>query len=605
MTNASIPEFKEPHNSEPENKQISGQSVHQNDLTNDPDYAKLIEHFQNAEFTQCELVLNHLEKRYKDDPVLQKFKDELQMKLSVQNMTATIQKEETRQKRKVTLNLSIFAIVATLIVLIALFLSLTYFLGRAANDQPQPVVEDSGPSQLTLLYDQAEQLLQVGRPGPAAEIIEKIRAIDPEFTNLSDLSARTEDLQRLEAQYQAALALNAENEIEQALVIFQEIETEKPGLWDVSQQIAAIETTLQIAQYMQDGDAAYQVENWSQVISAYESALLLDPNLDDPVMKEQLLRAYLNQIINMLQDEGTSIEDIERAERYYRKAIALIPQSREFAREKVNLQEVSSNLLELKFTQIAKEYLADKNQTSGSIAQAVSFLRKAANLKPKNTALQTDLQTAEYYQIGFQNFIEMNWTGAITNLSQVISRDPNYADGNAGILLFEAYSALGKQYYNAGIYLDALKNFEQAELLAWTDLDNLAKLFQIQVHIGDSLGKLEDYENAVSYYQYALNAIQASAKITGYPVIATNLTAAGNSLASGRYQDAFEAYQDVLEEIDVVYTILEIEINDGANIALFAHDNLSTLDDVLKANDLQNQMVITFGRNLLVPIIEN
>ncbi|MFO8233158.1 MAG: hypothetical protein R6U20_10880, partial [Longimonas sp.] len=82
-----------------------------------------------------------------------------------------------------------------------------------------------------------------------------------------------------------------------------------------------------------------------------------------------------------------------------------------------------------------------------SIARAVSYLRRAANISPRNTAIQSDLKNAEIYQIAFNNFIDMNWVQAINYFNQIIATDANFAGGNAKILLFEAYYAVGKQYY--------------------------------------------------------------------------------------------------------------------------------------------------------------
>jgi len=356
------------------------------------------------------------------------------------------------------------------------------------------------------------------------------------------LILRTDDLLRSEANYQTALKLIAENNNSEALVILNEIDSEKPGMWDVSQQIAAIETSFQIAKYLEEGNAAYQVEEWDQVISAYENALIIDPELDDPLMTEQLLRGYLNGIISMLENENTSIEDIKNAEAYYRRAVAMTSQSKAFANERGNLQKASNNLLELKFTQIAKANLEDKNQTGTSVAEAVSYMRKASNIEPENTALHLDLKNAEYYQIAFKYFIGMNWEQAITNLDQISSVDSNYADGNASLLLFNAYYELGKQYSSVGLYLDAINKFEQAEILAWNDSSNLIKLFQVQVVLGDTFGKLNDYENAVSYYQYALNAIQVNKRLTNFPAVATKLAEANVLAAYGNYEDASKAF---------------------------------------------------------------
>ena len=121
-----------------------------------------------------------------------------------------------------------------------------------------------------------------------------------------------------------------------------------------------------------------RLEIGTQVISSYETSLCLTPNLDDPQIKEQLFTSYLNQIIILLQAENTSVEEIDQAADYFRKAVALFPQSRQFADEREDLRELSSSLLELKYTQIAEDLLADPHQDAGTISEAVSFLRKAA-----------------------------------------------------------------------------------------------------------------------------------------------------------------------------------------------------------------------------------
>ena len=599
MTTSSTPKFKKPKDSDPDSKEVSSQIANPIGLSSDPDYPTLVDCYQHAEFDKCEELLDKLEKKYPEHPKLLKFKDDLQMKLSLKTMAVTNKEEEKHKKRKVTIKMSAFAIISTIIVMIVFFVSY-YFLNNVVTARRL----ESETAQLTSLNNQAEQLLLAGQPQPAAEIVERMISINPEFENLPELKSQTDNLLRLETEYQTALNLVTENKKSEALVILKEIENEKPGIWDVSHQIASLETSIQIAKYMEEGNAAYQVERWDQVITAYENALTLDPKLDDPLMKEQLLNGYLKKIISMLQNENTSIDDIENAEQYYRRAVAMIPQNKAFASERGNLQEVSSNLLELKFTQTAKAILEDKNQTTTSIAKAVSYLSKAANIKPKNTALQLDQKNAEYYQIAFQNFIEMNWVPAITNLNQILSVDSNYANGNARLLLYEAYYALGKQYYSLSLYQDAQKNLEQAEILAWDDSDNLMKLFQVQVLLGDTIGKMEDYQNAVSYYKYALDAIKISQKLTKFPAINTKYYEANNWVALGKFENSFAAFQEVLKGIDVVYSISEIEIRDGVCLAFFANENLSTVDAVIEANNLSKNMVVAFGRKLKVPKIE-
>jgi tetratricopeptide (TPR) repeat protein len=586
----------------PENSEVTQQTPAPKDLLSDPDYTQLLEHFQQAEFAACQELLEKLQERYPDHPVLLEFKDELEMKLSVTALSSSIKKGEKRIKRKATLKLSFFAVFATLVVLIAFFLSLTFFIGEI--DLPELPAAQEDTTQLDAYYQQAEQLLQGGQPGPAAEIIEKIRAIDPEFPSLADLTARAEELLQLEAQYQAALGLVGEGNDSDALEIFKAIEAEKPGLWDVNKQIGAIETRQTIAQLVQEGDAAFQANNWLKVISTYEEVLKLDPKIDHPLVKEQLLNGYLNQIISLLESETTSLEDIQSAEGYYRKAIALVPQSRAYITERGNLQEVSRDLLFLKFTQIAKDNLVNKNQTQNSVNLAVRYLEKAVELKPENTAVVMELKNAQIYQTGFQNFNNKDWIGAISNFENIIASDPNFANGNTTVLLAEAYYAIAKRYYATSVYPDALAYLEQAEFLVWGNGRNLANLFQIQVFIGDTLGQMEEYEDAVSYYQYALNAIQAPVKVQNFPAISTRLVAAENAVANNDFETAFRAFQDVLMNTDVIFSVSEIDVGRGVNLALFANANFSTLDLVLNANDLPNKMVTTQAMTLQVPSID-
>lgn len=596
------PSQSDVHNNNPGDPE--GNPVNPDDLAKDPRYAELLMLFQEAKFDQCQQLLKQLKLDYPGHPLLNQFKEELEMKLSVRNLSSNIKSDEIQQQHKATFNLTIFALIATLIILAAFFLSLNYFAGLGAIELLEvPTPMEPGTPQLDQLYNQAEGLLKIGAPGSAAQIIEAIRSINPDHPNLEDLSARTQDLLELEAQYQTGLALVEAGDRAQALEVFRAVQAANPYMWDVSQQISRIETEFQIEAYLQEGQAAYEAGSWAVVINAYERAQRLDARLDD-VQKEQLLKAYLNQIIVLLEVNATPIEDIELAESYYRKAMAMIPQSRTFASERFNLQEVSSNLLEVKFTQVAKSLLADKNQTLGSVTQAVSYTRRAANLKPRNTALQQELQNAEYYLVGLRNFVNLNWMGVITNLEPVINADPNYAAGNASYLLFEAYYAVGRQYLNAGLYPDTLRYLQQAEFLVWRDLDNLAKLLQLQTLIGDTFGRMADYENAVSYYQYALNAINTSGVLFP-PDLDQQISAAENEAALENYEAAFNAFQEVLQEMDVVYTIQEHEIGNGAILALFAHDNRSTLTLVLRANDLPGDMVIRLEQTLQVPVIEN
>lgn len=569
------------------------------DVTLDPDYLTLVEYYQHGEFAKCQHILNDLLKRYHDNHRLLEFQKDIEMQLSLRNISQSYSLREKQKKKKSTLRMSALTGGAIAFVVLV-FIGSFWMLSRTIIQQRQ----ERDAAQLASMEGQVVELLHSGQPQVAAGIIEKMRQIDAEYVNLNQLTEQTNSLLLLEAKYKNALSLVNAKEYSGALVLLKEVDTAQPGLWDVARQISNAETMIQVAAFMQAGNDAYQAGKWSEVITAYESALELNPELNDALMKEQLLNGYLRRIIEMLENDSTAVEDIENAEQYYRKALAMIPQSRAFASERENLQKVSSSLLQLKFTQTAKSLLSERDQTFSSISKAVSYLSKAVNLDPKNTQLQVDLRNAELYQVAFQYYADMNWGLVIENLKKLLASDPNYANGNAKVLLYEAYYALGRQYYAVGVYEDARRNLEEAEILAYENGFNQLKLFQVQMLLGDTISRMGDFANAVSYYQYALNSINAYSRASGDADLTAVLMEAEELAASGFTREAAASYYQIHQMISRIYTIKEVEAVDGTSMAFFADQNASTSEAIIEANGLPQSSVISFGRKIKVPTLD-
>ena len=182
MTTSSKSNFKKPKDIGPDVNKRTGRTTNPIDLSSDPDYTKLLEHYQHAEFTECKEELDKLEKRYPKHPGLLKFKDDLQIKFSLKNMAISIEEEEKLKKKKAIRNLSVFAVIATLGVMIIFFFSYYYF-----NDTVTAKQLEDETALLTSLSYQTEQLLLAGQPQPAAEIVERMVTINPEFENLPEL----------------------------------------------------------------------------------------------------------------------------------------------------------------------------------------------------------------------------------------------------------------------------------------------------------------------------------------------------------------------------------------------------------------------------------
>ena len=110
------PNFGRSNDGDSKKKGIDEKIVIPIDLSNDPDYLELIRLFQNGDFVGCREILDKLEERYPDHPVLLSFDENLQMKLMFRTMEDTNKKVQNREKVKSSFNFVIFTIIAVLIV---------------------------------------------------------------------------------------------------------------------------------------------------------------------------------------------------------------------------------------------------------------------------------------------------------------------------------------------------------------------------------------------------------------------------------------------------------------------------------------------------------
>jgi tetratricopeptide (TPR) repeat protein len=171
------------------------------------------------------------------------------------------------------------------------------------------------------------------------------------------------------------------------------IEAEQPGLWDVRQQIAALDGAVQLAGYLAEGAAAYQSGDWAGVISAYEAALALDPPWRIRRSKNTCCGRISARRSASWSGTRSPIEDLEAAEGFYLTALELLPQVDANPGEFTRLQETARDLLAEKFALNAARAVADVNQTATSLAQAVGFMRRAVNLLPADPDLRQNLVT--------------------------------------------------------------------------------------------------------------------------------------------------------------------------------------------------------------------
>jgi len=567
------------------------------EISTDPEYMQLLVEYQNARWDECNVLLNNLLKKYPGNTRLEEFQQDFEFQYLFHKNTQDSEKDKRkRQTRDVVRKVGFTAglIVLALAVAAGIF-ALVYSLTISKQ-------QTYNTGQIELLGAQVQSLLASGQPEKASAILEQMKLINANDPQVVALGIKTDELLAVSQTYNDAVAKIAAGQDADALALLLDIQNKAPNFRDTALLIEETNNQIQIGQFTDAANLAYTEGRWQDAIDGYEQVLTLNPKSDDPTLKEQLLNSYLRRIIQMMESDQTSIDEINKAEVYYRRAVAMIPQSRTFSSERENLQKISSSLLEVQYSQTSNALINDPNQTEYSVNQAVNFMKKAANMNPNSTLLQDQVTRIEIYQAAFGDYIQMNWGSAIEKLTQLYGMDKEYASNHAVQLLYESYVARGNQYYSVGLYNDARKDYEAAETLAWEINDNnLTRVFMVEVNLGLTLGQLRDYQNAASYLKYAVEAVGYATRAAAYPSFVNDLANAGAMYDTGSYRNSYQLYEQALQNKNVLFSEIDINALNGTCLAYIAGQYFSSVQAILDYNQLSNSTLVTYDQTLKIP----
>jgi tetratricopeptide (TPR) repeat protein len=178
--------------------------------------------------------------------------------------------------------------------------------------------------------------------------------------------------------------------------------------------------------------------------------------------------------------------------------------------------------------------------------------------------------------------------------------DENYANGFAKQLLYEAHVGRGNYYYSIGLYLDARKEYEAAEVLIW-DQNNLMNLFFVEVDLGNTLGKLKDFKDAASYFKYTFEAVNYANRASSHSTFVSNIKNAIQLYTAGKYKDSYDLFESNLADNNVLFTEKGINVQMGNCLAFIAAQNQSTVQAILERNDLSGETIISADQTLIIP----
>ncbi|MBN2045275.1 MAG: hypothetical protein JW757_09665 [Anaerolineales bacterium] len=570
---------------------------------NDPAYQELLRQYQNGDWSACHDLIEELLSRYPGDPGLFEFQTEVRVKQSLQKSNLVTAKEDRRRFVFKTGAWVIIGGVVLVLVLAGAFVGIGRYQARLnyvrATQQAETLLYS-----LTTKLSNANDLIRSGRPTGALALLEEIQEIDPEFEGLTEAIGQAEELIRLDELYLQAGQYYAGGMLEDALATYQEIEDAMPSYKDTRLRIREVEQVIEIDRLVSVIHDSYDNFEWQAMVDAKDAIFELNPATNLTEVDEKLFTAYMNLIIEVAEKDDATLEDIDLAQEYYKAALALFPQNKEFADERAELQKLATRLISNNYYIFAMDLLETEGYGPETMAEALRLLNLANNIGAGSPAITLEIERATLFAQGFDKMARSDYEGAITDLELLYRQEPGYGNGIVQYLLFEAYQAQGDVFYTYADYDSARDNYELAETFAWGDYGNTLRLFEVEIRIGYTLRRLGLLEEAAEYYNYALNLVSYQDRVRQFGEISQieDYEAAREALAIKDEWNAARLFETVLEDYSVIYTVEEAQAKRGQSLFMVAYNSGSTVNALRQVNDLGILTSFRYDQQIQIPL---
>ena len=571
----------------------------------DPLYKDLLKHYQNADWDAGLDVLKSMLKEYPNDPGLLEFEHEIQMRVSMQRIGQETDREERMQTfRKLGVR-ALIGIAVLAIIIFAVQWGINLYDSRVEQARFERTQEALAQS-LGRKFENAEQFMKGGRIAEALALYEEIQEVDPNYDNVAQKIADAQEKLALDEIYQQGVDEYKSGDLETAKDTLQKVLDVDPLYKDVAILLNDINSTISIEELKNQAQTAYENNDWLGVVNAYNEIQRIDNTVDVSDLEVALFFSYKNLLVETAEGGNVSVEDLEKAENYYRLALAIFPQNPEYADEIAELKQVAISLVANKYYNYAREQVEQEDYSIQSMEEALRLLNKASNISSDSTAIAAEISQLTLFLTAFDNFAGRRWEEAIDGFEQLYRISPNYADGLLKFLIYETYMARGDTFYTFAEYSNARTDYETSETYARvSDQGNTLRLFQIEIRIGYTLRKLSLPAEAAAYYSYALNLVNFPDKLeTNEADKRTTYLEAEASLAAKDYWNATRLYEILLEDTETIYEFETVTILKGDSLAHIAFQHGSSINAILLFNpNLGDSLVSRVDQEIRVPIL--
>jgi tetratricopeptide (TPR) repeat protein len=549
--------------------------------------------------------INQIEKvmeSYPLEPELRSLRQEMIIRAKVD---ADEKADNSASRKRRFRNLAIRGAVIAILAILAIFVAQTYsswFETQVASAQ-QEVQYQMLRFDLDNKMSYAKDYVRAGQAAPALELLDEIEEIDSDYPEIESTRQEAFKLQALEEKYLDALNLIEAGDLNGALVVLEEIESQEPYYRDVKNRILQIQDQTLLGEQLREADQLFADEQWEEAVEAYYSMYSLNPDYQTAHVEDRLFSSYVNAAETLLNSSDT-IEAIEKVEDYFQRALALRPQEPEVKDKQARVRSMIEERLFRSYVFLAQQAILNEPNPLEGLKIADRYFTEALRLKPNDPEISIQRELAHQFVLGQDNFLNSAYGDTITNMEFVISQEPGYANGAARQTLYEAFVARGDSAMAIGDFDSALEDFQRAAVIANEDPSSTGRLYEIQMRIAEAQGLLGDYDSAVRLYQSAIAMAGLQARANQYSsAMAAALVSADEFAAQGNLREAFRNYREAVTWATQVFDVVVHVVTSDDYLSQLALDYNSTVNLIATANNLANPNIIIPGQELLIPIL--
>lgn len=568
---------------------------------NAPLFRETQREFQQGNWASGMTHLQELEEAFPLEPELRNWRQEMALRARMDEIEA---EEEKQRKLAFWKNLAL-RMAGVVVVIVLVVLGLRAF-SRSIQEQwlsTRAQMEDQVLTlELAAQFRNGQNLLLANRPEDALASFEKVAEVNPNYPELDTFMGQARKMLEVESTYQEALRLKAEGDYSGSLEKFKWVYDRDALYKDVALQIKDLQKSLNLEQLFAQSAAAYGEEKWNEAVIGFEALKAADLTYRQADVDELLYQSYINAAEARLSEQEPTLENLQIADEYYRKALALKPQNKEISSKQAAARRSVETYLVNSYMNTALQALIGQEDSLDALRIAEDNFSKALALRPDDLQVITQLNLTRQYVSGVESFNKGLWTQAINDLETVYLADKNYANGTARQTLFEAYTARGKNGLASGDYLGALDDFQRAAVLAQETAESVLMLFESQKMVAYAQGLLGNFQEAALIYKVAVDQsdLRNLARFKN-TTLADQIGKADLAYNSGNYESAYNQYRQALESGVEVYDRVTYVVQKGEYITQLARKYNSTVEAILEANGLTDASKVTENRVLVIP----